>query len=154
MIEIKLMGQRQGTALIDDEFEHLLQYKWRINVRGYVHTNLPRNGAKIQTQLTLHHAVLGKPPKGKVTDHKNRNRLDNRTENLRHCTHSQNGMNRGVQTNNTLGIKGVSPSRNKFRACIWLGGKSVSLGTFDNPTDAHKAYKTATIKNFKEYASA
>ena len=40
--------------------------------------------------------MIGKPPKGLVTDHINRNRLDNRKENLRHVTHSENMLNRDM----------------------------------------------------------
>lgn len=154
MIEIKLTGKRSGVVLIDDEFEHLTKYKWRINSRGYVHANLPRNGAKVQKQIVLHHAVIGKPKRGMVVDHINHNKLDNRMDNLRHCTHSQNQMNRMVTMTNKVGLKGVSPARNKFRACIWLNGKSIKLGTFNTPEEAHQAYLYRAKKEYKEYAYA
>ncbi|MCH7686587.1 MAG: HNH endonuclease [Planctomycetes bacterium] len=42
-----------------------------------------------------------------ATDHINRNRLDNRDENLRFVTFSQNQINKGLSTRNTSGFKGV-----------------------------------------------
>lgn len=55
----------------------------------------------------LHHLVL--PLKeGFITDHRNRNRLDNRRKNLRHATKSQSNMNSILQCNNSSGIKGLS----------------------------------------------
>ncbi|MDI6449236.1 HNH endonuclease [Anaerobaca lacustris] len=39
------------------------------------------------------HRQIMDPPKGKVVDHKNRNRLDNTRINLRVCTHAENTQN-------------------------------------------------------------
>jgi len=152
MIEITVAGKRPGILLIDDDFSHLTSYKWRINVRGYAHTNLPRNGAKTQKQLTLHHAVAGKPQAGMMIDHINHNRLDNRLSNLRHCTQSQNQMNSVISSRNTTGFKGVSPAGNKFRACININGKSVKLGCFVTAELAHRAYSKRAIQEYKEFA--
>jgi len=55
----------------------------------------------------LHHLVL--PPKqGFFTDHRNRNKLDNRRINLRYATCSQSNMNSKLQCNNSSGVKGLS----------------------------------------------
>lgn len=43
--------------------------------------------------VKLHHIVMGKPPAGFVTDHINRNTLDNRRANLRFCTPQENSLN-------------------------------------------------------------
>lgn len=42
----------------------------------------------------LHHDIIGKPPIGMVTDHRDRNPLNNQKANLWHCTYRQNGHNR------------------------------------------------------------
>jgi hypothetical protein len=47
-----------------------------------------------QSGLQLHHLIMGKPGVGMVTDHINHNGLDNRKENLREVTPSQNQNNR------------------------------------------------------------
>lgn len=47
------------------------------------------------------------PPDGFEVDHINRNRSDNRKENLRLATRQENNCNRGTYRNNTSGYKGV-----------------------------------------------
>lgn len=48
------------------------------------------------------------PAQGAEVDHINRNKLDNRWENLRVVSASENRHNRGMNGNNTSGVKGVS----------------------------------------------
>ena len=78
----------------------------------------------------LHRFVL-KAKKGENVDHINGNKLDNRKENLRKCTRSQNFANRKKYTNNTSGYKGVSKHGNKWQADIQINGKSKYLGIFE-----------------------
>jgi hypothetical protein len=56
-------------------------------------------------------------------DHINGVKWDNRIENLRLATASQNGCNRGAQKNNTTGYKGVFANHGKFSGCVELRGK-------------------------------
>ena len=52
-----------------------------------------------------------------VIDHINRDKSDNRWENLRHCSYLQNTLNQGLAKNNTSGHIGVSKSKSgKWRA--------------------------------------
>lgn len=69
-----------------------------------------------------------------MVDHINGNGLDNRIENLRACTKSQNMMNMATPKHNTSGFKGVGWSKqmNKWRAHISLDGKLMHLGYFDD----------------------
>ena len=56
-------------------------------------------------------------------DHINNDKKDNRLANLRLVTVSQNNQNRGKQSNNTSGYKGVSWAKKsqKWEACIKIG---------------------------------
>jgi len=67
-------------------------------------------------------------------DHINGNRLDNRLENLRPATTSQNAYNRALNSLNTSGVKGLSWAKKpkKWLACIRVNGKNKNLGYFES----------------------
>ena len=91
-------------ALVDNEdFEFLNKSNWSVNY-GYA-VRLPYKGREAR----MHRLILGLIKNdGKVTDHINRNRLDNRKCNLRILTRVESPQNRGV-FNNTKKFKGVIP---------------------------------------------
>ncbi len=78
----------------------------------------------------MHRVILGTPP-GLFTDHVNGNQLDNRRENLRVCTPSQNQANKKLSKNNTSGHKGVEHVKkiNRWRATIVVNGKRITHGS-------------------------
>ena len=63
-------------------------------------------------------------------DHINRVKNDNRMENLRSVTNSQNSCNRGKPSNNTSGFVGVYKHGNKWKACITRKRVCCYLGLF------------------------
>ena len=76
-------------------------------------------------------------------DHVNRDRSDNRPENLREATCSENQWNMTVdRKNNTSGFKGVSyqKAEKKYRAQIKKHKKRYYLGLFDTAEEAAAAY--------------
>jgi hypothetical protein len=87
-------------------------------------------------------------------DHINRNRADDRWENLRKAGHLQNLANSGRPRHNTSGFKGVSLHREtgKWRAAINIAGKKKSLGLYLLKEDAGNAYKAAAIKYYGDFA--
>jgi len=86
-----------------------------------------------------------------IIDHKNGDGLDNRSDNLRACTHQQNQQNRRVNKNNKTGHKGVfvDKGNQKYRACIMHNRKNIWLRNstggiyFDTIEEAIKARKAA-----------
>lgn len=76
------------------------------------------------------------------TDHIDGERTNNAWYNLREVTRSQNNANRAVNVNNPTGLKGVSYNKKtgKYIAGICVNGKRMYLGSYDCPTEAHKAY--------------
>lgn len=86
-------------------------------------------------------------------DHKNCNKADDRIENLRQATISQNGQN--IHGASRLGLpKGVCRIKNRYMAQIKISpdAKRTCLGSFATPEQAHTAYVTAAKKYFGEFA--
>lgn len=87
-------------------------------------------------------------------DHINGITKDNRIENLRSGSLSQNNGNLKTPKHNSSGFKGVSwdSTRESWRACIKIFGKTKHIGYFDSPESAKMAYDVAAVKVFGEYA--
>lgn len=152
---MKQIQLTQGKfAIVDDEdFEILSQNKWYLGADGYARRNI-KEGSK-KTAIPMHRALLN-PPSDRLIDHKNGNRCDNRRDNLRICTRSENAMNRGKTKQNSSGYKGIYPEKhsktNPWRAKIQIRGKSVQLGSFSSAKAAAEAYCEAALKYHGEYA--
>ena len=81
----------------------------------------------------------------KTLDHINGDRKDNRIENLRPATVSQNAMNRDISSKNKSGYKGVwwDKHKNKWRAVIKTSGERIHLGYFANVEEAGQVMRKA-----------
>ena len=89
-------------------------------------------------------------------DHRDGDIANNRWNNLRRATLSQNNANRRRPRRNTSGYKGVCLCRRTglWRACIGKSGKTNHLGRFTTRQAAHAAYMAAARKQFGEFARA
>jgi len=152
---MKTIPLTQGrVAIVDDaDFESLNKFKWCCSKFGYAVRAGKRDSNSKQPTIRMHRVIIN-APKNYDVDHANRNRIDNRKENLRICTASENQWNRGTQQNNTTGFKGVSWSKSagKFRACVRVGEKRMYLEYYFTAIDAAKAYDAAAIKMHGEFA--
>lgn len=108
----------------------------------------------------LHRVILGLEDWNIVGDHKNKDGLDNRRENIRVATRNDNARNCTAHKNTTskyLGVWKDDWGRNKkkiWRAGIRINrGKLRHLGRFANEDDAAKAYDKAAIELFGEFAN-
>lgn len=145
------------TAFVDDDMLPIVsQYVWYIfRVKAsrtlYVAThrlaNQDDNTVKIKRTILLHHLVIGFPISPFVVDHLNGNGLDNRRENLRVTSKSQNQRNR--YTHRAGRLLGCTFERDRirtkpWRAQIYLGkGKYKNLGRFETELQAHQKYLEA-----------
>lgn len=76
--------------------------------------------------------MLGSWPVGDI-DHINQDSLDNRWENLRDCSHAENGRNQKKYLTNTSGRTGIHLRKSgNWRARIFAEGKHINLGTFSS----------------------
>lgn len=86
--------------------------------------------------------MLGRWPKGLV-DHRDRDKANNRWENLRESDKSVNGQNVvSPRISNTTGFLGVLRQRKsgRFIAQIEIKSRAIYLGCYQTPEEAHLAY--------------
>lgn len=120
-----------------EDLEKLLDYTWHKNPDGYAVARKKRckNGSK----ETAHGLVMGRQ-EGKEIDHINRNKLDNRKENLRFVTHSENMRNvEKVLKHNA----GVYWRKGRYISSIHVKDKTIHLGCFASEEEAIAARKKA-----------
>jgi hypothetical protein len=150
MKEINLTKDK--VALISNkDFKRVSTHKWRShsahNGKLYAATGQGKD------LILMHRFILEIKDETQV-DHRDGNGLNNTRSNLRKATPSQNLANRGLQSNNRSGFKGVSycRTRHKWLANIKHNGRSINLGRFNTKRAAAKAYDKAARSIFGEFA--
>ncbi|EDP9631357.1 hypothetical protein AFK16_000939 [Salmonella enterica subsp. enterica] len=96
----------------------------------------------------------GEIPDGFVIDHIDRNRTNNKVENLRLVTRSQNCCNASHKKGSATGIKNVNwnKNRNTFQVSITCNGVHHYYGNFESLADAVEVAKKARLEIHGEYA--
>jgi hypothetical protein len=155
MKEIPLT-QNKIAIVSDEDYDYVNQWKWCFHRSGYAVRTARVEGK--QKTLSMHRVILERDnpiPEGKQVDHINMNRIDNRRENLRVVTDSQNKMNKKSTASSTSKYKGVSwhSGRNKWHTQIKINKKVIFLGQYDNEIEAAKVYDNKAIELFGEYAT-
>ena len=110
---------------------------------GYV--SLSINHKKLAAHRMAWLYVYGEMPN--VIDHQNRNRADNRIDNLRNVTQSENNRNMPINSTNKSGVIGVFWCNTTSRWCsrITVDSKLKTLGYFSEFSDAVNARKNAEV---------
>ena len=88
-------------------------------------------------------------------DHINNDRLDNRIENLRECTRSQNNQNQSLRSDNLTGYKNVFHDKtiNRYKVRAVKDGKSHYGGSFEDIEDAVVAATELRSRLHGEFAN-
>jgi hypothetical protein len=147
MKEIKLTNGK--ITLVDDEhYEYLNQFTWYEHSRGYVQTTMSGN------KKVYMHRLINETPKGKVTDHINRDKKDNRKCNLRTCETFQNQQNT-VRPLGAIKYRGVTIDKRKtkpYQARIKINGYHKHIGLFKTEEEAANAYNEYAYVYHGEFA--
>jgi hypothetical protein len=144
-------------AIVDvEDYVRLSQWNWyaaRIRKTNIFYAARFTSVAEGRRMIFMHRELV--PSELPETDHRNRNTLDNRKQNLSPCQRGDNQANRGKDKRNTSGYKGVSWSKSneKWQAQTSVGGKNVHLGFRDKPEDAYKLYCDFVISVKGKFAS-
>lgn len=120
--------------------DKILKHTWRLDAYGYPITEI--NGKTITM-----HSYLGY----KMHDHINRNKKDNRSENLRPCTTQENSLNKNKRQGCSSSYIGVSKRENKTKTS-WIARININkrmkyIGSYDTEQSA----LIARLKAEKEY---
>ena len=144
MKEIQLT-QGQAAIVDNDCFDEINHYKWFALRRGVkFHACRRIKTDKGDRNFYMHHAIIGRPPKGYDVDHIDRNGLNNRKANLRFVTRRQNMQNLD-KSNATSRYPGVywHKAKKKWATGYYIGDKRYHIGNFDTEQDAFDAYRKA-----------
>ncbi len=143
---------RGQVALVDvEDLPRLARYRWCADAHhgGGFHAVSGKDPAIIMSRLLLD------AQDDELVDHDNHRTLDNRKQNLRICTHSQNNANRRKTKNVTSSqYKGVCWHKpgSKWQARIKLDGKYRALGYYESEKEAACAYDAAALRLFGDFA--
>lgn len=147
-------GKIQHALVSQEDFCTMNGVYWQIGTDGYARRRASKaerdNGSPVS--IAMHRQVLGLhlvkgAPGSPEVDHINRNRLDNRRENLRVVNRTINSMNRAGtgKYSHVCGVSFFKPAR-LWRAYINLDRRRVELGYFKTEKEAiearHAAAKT------------
>ncbi|MBT2232198.1 HNH endonuclease [Nonomuraea sp. NEAU-A123] len=150
----ELETNRPGiTVIVDDDIAEMLK-DCKITVRtstpgawyAWARTDA---GTKPVARLVID------VPEGIQVDHINRNPLDNRRENLRPATRTQNARNRwgwgqtGYKGVRARGPRGAGP----YEAAIYVDKKRIYLGRLKTAEEAARLYDAAAKERFGEFAA-
>jgi hypothetical protein len=157
-IEMKRIPLTQGKyAIVDDgDYKWLSQWKWYA-VKSYNTYYAVRAYSRSCRKPIYMHKLILNPPDGFKSDHRNNNGLDNRRQNLRICTNSQNSQNKRAGQSGTSQYKGVywhkqGKRKKRWVASIMTNYKPIHLGYFQNEIEAARAYDKEAKELFGEFA--
>lgn len=154
---------RGKYAIVDDEdYGELNKHKWCAlkkhdgrfyAVRWTSRSVPPRMMIKMHRHIL---GILGIFDRSVLVDHRDGDGLNNQRDNLRQANSFQNAHNRKKRTGVSSRYKGVTWCKrdSNWRAFIGYGGKSISLGVFQDEAEAGEAYRRKAIELYGDFAYA
>lgn len=148
----------QVAKVSDADYEDLSRWKWcaskGTSVNGYYAVRSKVINGKRHI-VSMHREILGLNPGDRMYgDHINGDTLDNRRENLRACTPTQNTINRKEAEAAPGKLKGAYYNGYCWYSLISYGRKTQYLGSFSTAEEAHAAYSAAAKRIHGEFLRA
>lgn len=122
----------------------------RIGRGGYVNIQVMKRNYYAHRLAWIY--VYGYSPKNQI-DHINGVKNDNRIDNLREATASQNTFNRRLRVPPS-GVRGVFKDRYGFKAYIKIENRQIFLGRFNSLEEAATVRKHKEIELYGQFAGA
>lgn len=149
--EISLSNSPLKVIVDDEDYERAFPHNWNLDAKGYPRAHINGKAFKI------HRFILRLPPQRPLCDHKDRNPLNNQKDNLRICTHSQNGANQEKNTTikSTSSFKGVCRVKGTTSWEARIRDENhdqISIGLFITEEAAARAYDFHASRIFGEFA--
>ena len=144
--EIKLSGERGGTAIVSSEdYDRLVGYTWFKTEKGYV-------AAKIEgKQVRMHRMIIQHAKEGELIDHINRIKHDNTRGNLRITTPSVNAQNRTVSSTKIgTAMRNVYYKKGKYQTEPKVNGQKLYQGLFKTEEEAADAADMFVVHNNRD----
>lgn len=149
--EYEIFGEYARVRVSDTEYMlcdtedwgKLKNHYWSICPTGYAASGTSKRG-----RIFFHKEVTNTT--SEIIDHINMNKLDNRKCNLRIADKKINSINRGLQSNNKTGYKGVYHDKRygTWNARVTVSGKTIHLGTFSTKEEAIAARRAGEEKYY------
>lgn len=146
------------SIIYDEKIEKLLLSRsWQPKYENNSWRIISRQGKKGNIQLGrfIWENLVDKIPDKMVVDHKNNNPLDNRIENLRLCSRTENTRNSAPSktVKKTSIYKGVCKNKKRSK---WIASirceKSIYIGSFSSEVEAARAYNKKAMELFGDFA--
>ena len=150
LLEISLIPLTQGKYAIVDTEDYAFLMRWKWHASQGTSTWYAERMEK-GTKLKMHRAIMN-VPKGMDIDHRNHYGLDNRRQNIRVCTRTQNQQNQRPTVGCTSKYKGVSRESGKWRSRICIHNRNISLGAYESEIAAARVYAEKAKELFGEFA--
>lgn len=102
--------------------------------KGYLRVDLYRNGVRYSKRVHQLVMMAHGPPRPSpehIPDHRDRNRANNRLDNLEWKTHAENMQNLGVYKTNTTGFPYIYRRGSRFQILKTKNGKLTHLGMIE-----------------------
>jgi len=139
-IAIILTNKNEEILVDDDKYFDLKKYTWALNLGGYAQASI------MGRMTTMHRYLLNTALSEIKIDHINRNKVDNRINNLRLVDDSLNSHNVTKRTGTSSQYIGVYKVKNKFKAEIKKDNKVYHLGRFESEIEAAQARDKKAIE--------